>query len=210
MDIYRIPRLLDVCPICGGKVEYRDKVVCLDCHEEFEYDFERKVFRNPNIVDISYKDPESSILSNLFPHTFTMSMPYTFTYPIRFASMEAFLRSLCWTEDSTVIEQEIAPLFGVNAVNVKFALPDWKKNQRLLWDGKIIYRESKEYEELIAKAFHSLVESSALFRRALQKTGGKFLVHTIGKTNPKETLLTADEFITCLKKERDNIYRNCI
>jgi len=207
MAINMIPRAFEVCPLCGGKIEYTSQAYCIDCKETFAYDFQYQVFRNPNIVDISYRDPESSLLSNLFPHGFSLGLYHT-TNPvhlIHFASMEAFLRGLCWSGSQKVLEEEIAPLYGVNAVNVKHVLPDWKENQTLFWDGSYIKRESSDYAAYVKEAYHALFQTSSLFRMALEKTKGKILIHSIGKKAPRETLLTEKEFIRYLSMLRDRL-----
>lgn len=193
-----IPRNLIICPLCGGLLDYLPHPHCMNCHEVFEYDFEQQVFRNPNIVDISYRDPYSSLLSNLYPHPFHLAN-------IKFASMEAFLRALCYKEDMDTIKDEIAILFGVNAINVKYILPDWKKEQTLYLLGRKIARESEEYQDILRVAYGDLYDSSKLFRMALMQTKGKVLIHSIGKDNPKETLLTKKEFIHYLNMLRDKM-----
>lgn len=199
MVICDIPKLLRVCPICGKELEYVPHPRCDKCHETFEYDPKYKVFRNPNIIDISYNDPESSLLSNLYPH------PINIPGYIHYASMEAFLRGLCWGGTEETIKNEIALLFGKNAINVKYILPDWRKTQKLYWLTNVIERESNEYQDLIHYAYDCLYESSRLFRMALFKSKGKIFIHSIGKNNPKETLLTSAEFIHYLDIERERL-----
>ncbi|MBQ9314443.1 MAG: hypothetical protein IJ220_05555 [Clostridia bacterium] len=198
MTTLLIPRSLDVCPLCGGKLEYAPHPRCTACHETFEYDYNYKVFRNPNIVDISYRNPESSLLSNLFPHSFNIGN-------ISFASMEAFLRSLCWNGDLEVIKNEFAPLFGVNAVNVKYVLPDWRENQALYYFGRKMERKGDFYKRVLEVAYGNLFTYSHLLRMALFKTKGKVLIHSIGKDNPQETLLTRNEFISNLNMLRERL-----
>ena len=62
---------LRICPLCNSFMNSGLKVVrCIECGEVFKLDERNNVWRNPNIMDVSYFDPESSVLSILFPHKF--------------------------------------------------------------------------------------------------------------------------------------------
>lgn len=225
MEIYSIPKLLTSCPLCGGKLEYEPHPRCDNCHETFEYDAHYEVFRHPKILDISYKNPESRLLSNLFHHNFTYRW-YNGDIGEEYASMEAFLRYLwCNTREVaaackptrgcrksfTPIRDEIAQLYGLDAVYVKNVLPDWKKEQGFYIYEEVcvapcevkmvkhkVKRKSEEYQNILNKAYQFLFEDSILFRMALYQTKGKTLIHSIGKDDPKETILTREEFINNL------------
>ena len=119
--------------------------------------------------------------------------------------MEAFLRGLCWNGSQSVLENEIAILSGLNAWRVRNVLPDWREKQILYHNGKEIPRDSEEYQKLLEKAYDCAFEQSTIFRLALQKMRGRILMHTIGKHNPRETLLTEEEFIQMLRREQDRL-----
>lgn len=233
MEIYSIPKLLTSCPLCGGKLEYEPHPRCDNCHEMFEYDAHYEVFRHPKILDISYKNPESRLLSNLFHHVFKFRV-YNGEFAEEYASMEAFLRSLwCNAGELAVackscksphgcreffnpIRDEIAQLYGLDAVYVKNILPDWKKEQGFYRFEKIygasgetktvrhkVKRDSSEYQNILNKAYQCLFNDSRLFRMALCQTKGKTLIHSIGKDDPKETILTRKEFVNNLYRLRE-------
>ena len=202
-EIVRVPENLGACPLCGGVIDYHSYgACCLKCKEVFSFEPVKKLWKNPYIVDISYHDPESSALSNLFPHNFKMDTDYDV---IEFASMEAFLRTLCWNGSDNGIISEIARLSGYDAWRVRHALPDWRETQILYWNNIPHHRESSSYFQLLEVAYDQLFECSAIFREALKKTKGKTLIHSIGTTNPKETLLTPKEYISLLNRERNKL-----
>ena len=209
MEIGQIPEIRE-CLYCGNERinQSSNGYFCSKCNSFFVYDEINNVWKGSNILDISYQNSESSILSNLFPHKFTLK-----EWPeLHFESMEAFLRVLCCENDRNLI-REIHTLYGTDAVRVKTALPDWTIKQQLNWKGQIIDRESEEYKKLLEDAFDSLFDCSPLFRIALGRTffvdgddlKRKKLIHTMGKNNPKETLLTQSEFISLLNRERDRL-----
>jgi hypothetical protein len=75
----------------------------------------------------------------------------------------------------------------------------WKKVQRLWWKGCEYERLGEKYQELLDKAFDALA-TNATFREALLATKEEVLTHSIGKSDPRETILTESEF--CLRLTR--------
>jgi len=193
-------RFGEFCPICHGILESNgsNELKCLKCNEKFFYQDNHKVWKNDKIVDIAYKDPESSVLSNLFPRIILID-------GITYHSLEAFFRGLCWNGSQSVLENEIAILSGLNAWRIRYVLPDWRQKQILYHNGKEIPRESEEYQRLLEYAYDCMFEQSIIFQNALRKTKGKILMHTLGNHNPKETLLTEEEYMRMLLRERDRL-----
>ena len=189
-----------ICPICHGFLDSNgpNELKCLKCEERFQYQENHKVWKNDKIVDIAYLDPETSVLSNLFPRIISID-------GIKYHSLEAFFRGLCWNGSQSVLENEIAILSGMNAWRVRYALPDWRQKQIVYYSGKEIPRESDEYQRLLEHAYDCVFEQSAVFQNALQKTQGKILMHTLGNHNPRETLLTEQEYMNMLRRERDRL-----
>ena len=70
----------------------------------------------------------------------------------------------------------------------------------LYWKGKPIDRFSEEYLTLLKRVYHARFEHDANFRKALEYTKNKKLIHTVGKSDPKETILTDAEFINLLSE----------
>ena len=64
---------------------------------------------------------------------------------------------------------------------------------------------NSEYKDIIEKAYDALLEQSIIFRLALKKTSDKILMHTIGEKDPTKTLLTPDEYIRNLNRQRNRL-----
>ena len=179
---------------------------CPSCKDLFAYDQkENKYFcarpgcennTTPfDVIDISYQgEGFEKALSNLCPYDFQFSR-------LIYSSMEGFLRSL--VEPDLKVQKEISKLSGVFAFKIRGALRDWRIEQTLYFEGEAIKRESDEYFSLISKAFDSLFYGNPLFKKILLSTKGSVLIHSIGSTNQKETLLPADEYIFQLNRLRN-------
>lgn len=196
-------RRFRICPICNSVLNVREnKLYCIRCDETFEYDSKYKVWRNPHIMDVAYTDPVSSVLSNLFPHKFTLNTIYG---KKTFNSVEAFLLTICWPGTAIGIYDELASLSGIDASRAKNVLPDWKEKQEIMWNGRFIKRDSAEYKELLKLVFDSLFEQSHLFRLGLLKSESKVFMNVSGERDPRKTLITSNEFISLLERERNRI-----
>ncbi len=115
------------------------------------------------------------------------------------ASMEGFLQSLKFSDPDKQVD--ICKLVGLKA-KFKGKKKKWYLKQKLYWQGKIIERDSIEYQDLLDKAFSELYKNPS-YKSLLKKTKGCFLTHSIGKTDIKQTVLTIDEFCTRLMAMRD-------
>jgi hypothetical protein len=135
----------------------------------------------------------ASALSNFAPHPFVI-------YGVKCNSMEGFLQSLKCKYPR--IQIEICKLVGL-AAKYKGKKYKWWKDGIVYWNGRAIDRHGDEYQKLLDTAFTELYNQSQSFRKALKATGMSPLTHTIGKTNPKETILTQSEFCYRLKMLRD-------
>jgi predicted NAD-dependent protein-ADP-ribosyltransferase YbiA (DUF1768 family) len=133
----------------------------------------------------------SANLSNFTPHPFTID-------GIECASMEGFLQSLKFSNPE--VQKEVCRLTG-KAAKFKGKKKKWWKTQTLYWLGVEIPRHSKEYQELLDRAFAALAKNTS-FQKALLATGNAVLTHSIGKTNSNETVLTRAEFCSRLMKIR--------
>jgi len=115
-------------------------------------------------------------------------------------SMEGFLQSLKFKNPDMQIE--ICKLVGYAAKKAG-SKKNWQREQKLYWRGQELGRSSKEYQDLLDKAYISMYEQSESFRSALLYTKGN-LTHSIGRKNSSETILTKSEFCSRLIKLRDN------
>jgi len=133
----------------------------------------------------------SSALSNFAPHPFEID-------GVKCNSMEGFLQSLKFK--STEMQEYVCTLVGY-AAKKKGSQKNWQSDQILYWQGKEIDRHSKEYQDLLDKAYERLYKNEK-FRAALESSGNSVLTHSIGKNDPSRTVLTRTEFCSRLMKLR--------
>lgn len=138
----------------------------------------------------------ANALSNFYPHTFN------FDSFENIPCMEAFLQSLKFED---IGEQQ--RVLYMNAKNAKTIGSAHSWNKYLYWKGREIDRFSKEYYFLIESAFRSL-SMNPNFRQALIDSGKNILLHTIGKTLRKNTVLTWWELTGILHRLRKDVKQN--
>lgn len=135
----------------------------------------------------------ASALSNFAPHQFWFD-------GVECASMEGLLQSFKF--DKLPIQKEVCKLTGLKAkFRGKKRNRVWKRCQTLWWKGAVYGRCKSEYQELLDRAFDALAENQS-FRKALLATGISVLTHSMGKSNPSDTVLTEREFCRRLEKIR--------
>ena len=145
-----------------------------------------------NVIDIlstSENYPEAE-LSNFYPYPFTVD-------GVRCGSMEGFLQSLKFFNKKKQLR--VCALSGKTAKKAGEKKKLWKLIGRVFWQGKIISRKSEEFDQLISLAYNEMYKQNEDFRRALEASEGKKLVHTIGSHNKRKTILTEEEFIARLE-----------
>lgn len=91
-------------------------------------------------------------------------------------------------EKLALISKEISPRYQI---------------RNLYWDGKVIKRDSEEYQQLLDRAYNARYAADFKFREALKASEGYTLTHRRGKNDILETVLTQDEFIQRLNSLRD-------
>lgn len=136
----------------------------------------------------------ASSLSNFAPHTFVVD-------EVVCASMEGFLQSLKFKNPE--MQKFVCSLVGKGAKD-KGRGKNWHQSQTLYWQGRPIKRSSREYQELLDRAYSALGQNEG-FRKALLATGSASLHHSLGRKNPHETILTVREFTSRLTKLRDEL-----
>lgn len=137
------------------------------------------------MFDINSQGPyPCNVLSNLHPNKFVMD-------DIEFGSIEGFLQGLRYKNQLEQLE-----VFKLHGIKAKFAGRKKPiKNQMLYYRGSPFDRHSKKYQDLLNAAYAALGAQNQKFRDALKCTGDQQLTHSIGKTDPFDTILTNDEFI---------------
>ena len=134
----------------------------------------------------------ASSLSNFTPHPFVLD-------GVKINSMEGFLQSLKFEQFEQQVE--VCQLVGIRA-KMRGKNKKWWKWQKLFWQGKEYKRDGQEYQALLDKAYWAMYVQNQGFRTALNSTNGAVLVHSIGKSNIRETVLTQAEFCSRLMKMR--------
>lgn len=137
----------------------------------------------------------AAALSNFSPH------PFVFR-GIQVASMEGLLQSLKF--ENPDMQKHVMTLVG-KAAKFKGKKKKWWRTQTLFWQGTPIARDSDEYQALLDEAFTAMFTQNESARRALLATGDAVLTHSIGKSNPKETVLTEREFVSRLMRIRSQL-----
>lgn len=136
----------------------------------------------------------SNVLSNFYSHHFTFE-GYTFE------CMEGFLQSLKFQS-----ENEKECFSKMDGKSAKLAGED-KKYMSLYWQGRSYDRYSKEYADLLLKAYEAMCLQNTMFQDTLKASYPRILMHTIGKWRRGQTVLTWWEFIRILSKLRSSIIR---
>ena len=118
--------------------------------------------------------------------------------------MEGFLQALKVKDEKT--QKKICTLPGFLAKKVGNYLKRTGKFDRvtLYWQGQEYSRNGDEIHKVIDDAYKSKYAHDSLFRHVLNDSKGKTLTHKIGKSDPVETVLTEEEFITHLDNLREH------
>ena len=147
---------------------------------------------------ISSGNYPANVLSNFYPNEFEID-------GVRCASMEGFLQSLKTKNRDK--QKHICSLSGKEAKNYfkhKLNNIGWKLTGSLHWNGQKIKRTSERYQRLLDCAYAELAKGP-VFCDALLATGDAELCHSIGKSNPRLTVLTEKEFIDRLTVLRNRL-----
>jgi hypothetical protein len=136
-----------------------------------------------------------SALSNFSPHAFTFD-------GVECSSMEGLLQSFKF--DKPHVQVEVCKLVGKSAkFKGKNRNKAWKSVQTLWWKGVAYKRDSKEYQDLLDRAFKAMYDQNDSFRRALAATQKAVITHSIGNNKESDTVLTEREFCSRLMKLRN-------
>lgn len=153
-----------------------------------------KVGETEKWVDVGYRNrgDYAQMLSNLFPYTFKFKGK-------RMRSIENFFQGIKFKDKK--IQNYVFTYYGTQAVHIKAATDyNWKESGIVYWQGKEIKRDSKEYELLVDELYISAIQNP-IYRGVLNNCN-KFILHSIGENNKKDTTFTRYEFefeLNCLK-----------
>ncbi len=145
------------------------------------------------VIDVHSKgEYPANILSNFYPNAFVLD-------GVQCSSMEGFLQSLKYRKKKK--QTEICQLVGIDAKNAGKRKFLWKWTGNIYWQGQKIKRMGVEYRDLLLRAYHAMLQNET-FANALADSRGCELIHSIGKSNPRKTILTEEEFISLLCQVR--------
>lgn len=137
----------------------------------------------------------SNALSNFAAHHFVFD-------GVECNSMEGLLQSFKFEKPE--IQQFVCTLVGIGAKRRGASRSKtWQRVQTLWWKGVAYPRKSKEYQELLTRAYDALYQGSDSFRRALAASGNAVYRHSMGRSNEAETVLTVAEFCGQLTRLRN-------
>lgn len=140
------------------------------------------------MIDIHSQLPGiPGILSNLHPKPFIMN-------GLVFGSIEGFLQGLRCKDQERQLQ--IFKMYGIDAKRTGRENPI--KQDTLYFKGVPFNRHSEYYQKMLDKAFMCCFVQNDKFQKALYDSVGHELGHSIGKTDPKDTILTNQEFISRL------------
>lgn len=117
-------------------------------------------------------------------------------------SMEGLLQSFKFKDEH--IQVEVCKMIGFSAKKRGRARNRvWQVEQKLWWKGQPYGRKSKEYQELLTRAYNALATNKD-FLDDLLSTQNAVFTHSIGCNKESETVLTEREFcgqLTRLRRE---------
>lgn len=144
-------------------------------------------------LDIGWNNPgPGGVLSNFMPRPFILD-------GVACGGMEGFLQGLKFADPAE--QRRVCALHG-EAAKAAGTGQLWQVTG-LWWRGEAIDRHGPGYQALLDRAYAAIAAADPAFRAALQETGDAILTHVVGKDDPRETVLTRDEFCLRMTRLRD-------
>ncbi len=147
-----------------------------------------RVWEGENFILVKYgaKNSISRVLSNLYPMSFKFRGK-------KVSSIESVLQGIKYKNKKT--QAKVFGYSGVDAYHTRAcnSFDFWGNDGVLYWQGKPIERESEDYQNFLDELYLSVFKNPLYFR-ALIATDDKYLLHHIGRVDPKETVLTRYEY----------------
>ncbi|XLQ19781.1 MAG: hypothetical protein ACKUBY_04270 [Candidatus Moraniibacteriota bacterium] len=147
-------------------------------------------------IDIhSHGKYPANLLSNLYQCPFYFDGVYCATREgLLQAFKTKFLNEQLW----------LCSLTGYEVQKTGQEYNNWKKDQILYWKGKTYKRDSEEYWDLLKRVF-DLENISLDVVAALLATRNRKLIHSIGKSDITDTILTEEEFCSLMTNARSKL-----
>lgn len=121
---------------------------------------------------------------------------------VKCQSMEGLLQSFKFPDVEK--QKRVCSLVGKKA-KFKGKKKKWYLDHKLYWKEQVYDRFSFEYQELLDKAFSNLYHQNKDYKELILSTGEQLLIHSIGKNDPKHTILTEEEFCSRIDKLRKGL-----
>jgi len=139
-----------------------------------------------DFINVGYKNKGAiqKALSNLFPYEFIFKGK-------KVSSIESVFQGIKFPYKK---EQDLVLKYsGLDANNIKIATNyDWKKTGMIYWQGRAIDRYSSDYQDFVIELYISAIQNP-LYRSVL-KNVDKYILHSIGEENERNTVFTRYEF----------------
>jgi len=136
----------------------------------------------------------ASKLTNFAPNAFVFR-------GIRVAGMEGLVQAVKF--DKPHMQIHVCTLTGL-AAKKRGAKRNWRRDQKLHWQGEVMDRHGPEYQQFLDEAYMAMFSQNESARRALLATGAATLTHAIGKKKESDTVLTEREFCSRLMRCRSH------
>jgi predicted NAD-dependent protein-ADP-ribosyltransferase YbiA (DUF1768 family) len=138
-------------------------------------------------------NPVAARLSNFTLRTFDFD-------GIQCLSIEGVLQAFKFEDKKTQLHSCL--ISPKKAKNLGTKNPQWKINQKLFWWEYVYPRQSFVYESLVARLYDTAYNQDPTFKDDLLALGDEEICHSIGKTDPRDTVLTEAEFLFQLNRLR--------
>ena len=147
-------------------------------------------------------NPVAARLSNFTLRNFTFD-------GIQCVSIESVLQSFKFN-DGVGLQRQICLMPPKKAKEMGTEFPGWKEEQILFWDNQEFNRHGQEYQQLVSRLYDAVYNQDDTFKDDLLALGNEEICHSIGKSDPNDTVLTEQEFIDQLNRLRKKANRTSV
>ena len=120
---------------------------------------------------------------------------------VQCVSIEGVLQAFKF-DDSHQLQRQICLMSPMKAEEMGAEFPCWKQDKKLFWNGNYYNRLNNEYKELITSLYDTVCNQDPTFTDDLVALGKEKICHSIGLSDPSDTVLTENEFIYQLNRLR--------
>jgi hypothetical protein len=156
------------------------------------------------MIDINSgsSNPVAARLSNFTLRTFDFD-------GIKCLSIEGVLQSFKF-DDGVALQRQICVMPPKKAKQMGSEFPGWKIDQKLYWNNQEFDRHGPDYQVLLTRLYNEAYQQDPKFKDDLLALGVEEFCHSIGKSDPNDTVLTEQEFIFQINRLRKWVYLNFV